>query len=127
MSTAPENEFDLEKLFLPAWAQEPSAEKYSKYEGEQISDRRDDRRGPRGPRRDRPREGRRDDRGPRPQHGQDRPQRGDRRSGPPGPGYQPRGEGERPPFRRGERREAPPPLPEVDIALLPDEKGVESL
>jgi hypothetical protein len=34
MSTAPENEFDLEKLFLPAWAQqEPSSNKYASYEG----------------------------------------------------------------------------------------------
>src|SRR6266568_3033727 len=34
MSTAPENEFDLEKLFLPAWAQEPSsAKQYAQYEG----------------------------------------------------------------------------------------------
>ena len=34
MSAAPDNELDLEKLFLPAWAQEPSsATKYAKYEG----------------------------------------------------------------------------------------------
>src|SRR6266853_1821858 len=48
MNTAPDNEFDLEKLFLPAWAQEPSsAKQYAKYEGrEERPDRRDDRRGP---------------------------------------------------------------------------------
>ncbi len=34
MSTLPDNEFDLEKLFLPAWAQEDSSAKYAKYEGE---------------------------------------------------------------------------------------------
>ena len=34
MSTAPENEFDLEKLFLPSWAQEPASSKqYAQYEG----------------------------------------------------------------------------------------------
>src|SRR5437867_3497593 len=119
MSTAPENEFDLEKLFLPAWAQESSAQKYSKYEGEEPSDRRDDRRGFRPQRRDRPREGgRRDDRGPRPQRRQDGPPRGERRGGPQDRSAQP-GQGPRPGFRRGDRgeprREAPAPLPEVDV------------
>src|SRR5436190_326582 len=117
MST-PENEFDLEKLFLPAWAQEPSSAKYAKYEGEPATDRRDDRRGPRGPRRDRPQGRRQDDRA-----GGER--RGPQREGPRGP----RPGGERPPFRRDQRprREAPPPLPEINISLTPDEKGVESL
>src|SRR5215467_9148215 len=100
MSTAPENEFDLEKLFLPAWAQEPSAAKYAKYEGvEERSERRDERRGPRFRREDRP-GGRREDnrpRGPRP--GGPRPA-GDRRD---------RGEraqaGDRPHFRRDDARE----------------------
>ncbi len=124
MSTLPDNEFDLEKLFLPAWAQEPSASKYAKYEGgEERSDRRGDRdrRGPRPPRRDGPPGPRRDDNRPRGEgRGSFRPQ-GDRR-GPPG--------GDRPDFRRGEpreRREAPPPLPEINLSLVPDEKGVESL
>jgi hypothetical protein len=36
--------------------------------------------------------------------------------------------GERAPFRREEdRREPPPPLPEINLSLVPDEKGVESL
>jgi len=131
MSTLPDNEFNLEKLFLPAWAQEdPSASKYAKYEGEvERSDRdRGDRRGPRRPRRDGPSGDRR---------GGDRP-RGDRRA-PRGPdGGERRGgegrRGERPSFRGErderrdrERREPPPPLPEVGVELVPEAKGVESL
>jgi hypothetical protein len=131
MSTLPDNELDLDKLFLPAWAQEPSASKYAKYEGEvERPDRRGDRdrRGPRPPRRDGGPSGRRDDRRP----------GGDRR-GPPRPGGgAPRPEGgprqefrrgDRPEFRRPEPREyrAPLPLPEIDLSLRPEEKGVESL
>jgi hypothetical protein len=131
MSTLPDSELDLDKLFLPAWAQEPSASKYAKYEGEtERYDRRGDRdrRGPRPPRRDGPAGPRRDDNRP----------RGDRR-GPPRPGGgapRPGGEGgrpaggPRPEFRRGEgrdRRPAPPPLVEIDLSLRPEEKGVESL
>src|SRR4051812_23443495 len=101
MSTASDNELNLEKLFLPAWAQEPASAKYANYEG---GDDRSDRRGGRdrrGPRRDGPPQGRRD--GNRPQ--------GDRR-GPPGgqggrgrPGGQRGPGGERPGFRRDEPRE----------------------
>ncbi|MGO8927387.1 MAG: hypothetical protein ACLQU3_10925 [Limisphaerales bacterium] len=131
MSTLPDSEFDLDKLFLPAWAQEPSASKYAKYEGEtERPDRRGDRdrRGPRPPRRDGAPGPRRDDNRP----------RGERR-GPPRPGGsgpRPEGErgrpfgGQRPDFRRGElreRRPAPLPLPEIDLSLRPEEKGVESL
>ena len=131
MSTLPDSELDLDKLFLPAWAQEPSASKYAKYEGEtERYDRRGDRdrRGPRPPRRDGPAGPRRDDNRP----------RGDRR-GPPRPGGgapRPGGEGgrpaggPRPEFRRGDlrdRRPAPPPLVEIDLSLRPEEKGVESL
>src|SRR5215469_14863166 len=122
MSTLPDNELDLEKLFLPAWAQEPaSAKHYATYEGEEEKTDRRDRRGPRPPRREGP-PGERG-RGPRPQ--------GDRR-GPPrrdGDRGRPPGKGRRD-FDRGqprERREAPPPLPEVNVALTPDERGVESL
>jgi len=133
MSTPPENELDLEKLFLPAWAQEPaSANLYAKYEGGE--DRRDDRRGPRPP-------GRRGPPGER--RGGDRPRRpegGERRPGGPPQGGEGRGNrfgGDRSVpgrprsgFGRDqgrERRELPPPLPEVGITLLPDDKGVESL
>jgi hypothetical protein len=130
MSTLPDNEFDLEKLFLPAWAQQPaSAKSYSEYEGgEQRFERRDDRRGPRPPRRDRPAQGRRDDSRPR---GENRPP-GERR-GPARPEGQrgfPRGGGDRERPRRDqprERRPAPPPLPELNVSLIPDDKGVESL
>src|SRR6185312_103718 len=136
MSTLPDNELDLEKLFLPAWAQEPSSQKqYANYQGggEDRSDRRGDRRGgPRPPRRDGGFGGPGGPRGPRPQG--NRPP-GERR-GPGGPGG-PRPEGgrgrpggPRRDFDRGERRErreTPPPMPELNVALTPDEKGVESL
>lgn len=142
MSTLPENELDLEKLFLPAWAQQPSsANRYAKYTGgEDRDDRREDRRGPRGPRRDGPRP----DFGPRPDRGP-RPPRGDRPGQPGGPGRSGRPFGRpedrrspRPPRgpegalrqddrREREHREPPPPLPEVNIRLVPDAKGVEHL
>jgi len=119
MSALPENELDLEKLFLPAWAQESATTKsYAHYQGGEERPRRGDdrdRRGPRPPRRE----------GERP--------RGDR-SG------QPRRDGGRTPFtggdksfpRRDERpepreRPAPVALPEVSVTLAPEEKGVESL
>ncbi len=128
MSTSPDNEFDLEKLFLPAWAQEePSSAKYAKYEGQtERPERRGERRGPRPPRRDGPpgpgrdrrppREGRRNEQGfgGRPAGGP--PGRGDRR-GRPGP----HGGGRREPA------EPPRPLPELEVTLIPEEKGVESL
>jgi hypothetical protein len=138
MSTLPDNEFDLDKLFLPAWAQEPSASKYAKYEGEaERPDRRGDRdrRGPRPPRRDGPPGPRRDDRRPQGERrGPPRPAGGSPR--PEGPRGQPGG-GERPDFRRGERpefrrfeprdRRDPAPLPEIELSLRPEDKGVESL
>src|SRR5215467_157310 len=135
MSTPPENELDLEKLFLPAWAQEPaSANLYAKYEGgEDRPERgRDDRRGPRRDRRGPPGERRGGDR-------PHRPEGGDRRGPGPSQGGQERGNRPgRERFGRGrgprdqreqqrERREPPPPLPDVGITLLPDDKGVESL
>ncbi len=126
MST-PESEFDLDKLFLPKWAQEsPAVNKYAKHSGDD-----------RGPHRD---EGRRD--GPRPPRrdfgaqGAQRP--GQSRGGPGGSGggrpgqsrdgqRSPQGGGDR--FRRDEPREyrPPEPLPDIFITLLPDEKGVESI
>jgi hypothetical protein len=121
MSTLPDNELDLEKLFLPAWAQEPSTAKYANYQGggEDRGDRRD-RRGPRPPRRDGGPGGPRGNRPPGERRGP-RPEGG--RSGKP---FGPRRD-----FDRGERREprreTPPPLPEVNVALAPDGKGVESL
>jgi hypothetical protein len=139
MSTLPDNELDLEKLFLPAWAQEPaSAKHYATYEGEEEKTDRRDRRGPRPPRREGP-PGERG-RGPRPPGERRGPRPEGERRGPRPEGDRrgPRREGERgrPPgsgrrdFDRGqprERREAPPPLPEINVALAPDERGVESL
>src|ERR1041384_5643085 len=129
MSTLPDNEFDLEKLFLPAWAQqEPSSAKYAKFEGEeQRPDRRDDRRGPGPPRREGRPGGRREGAGARgerrgsagPEGGRGRPFRGDRSE----PGDRSRGHR---PAMRG-RREPPPPLVEVGVSLVPEERGVESL
>ena len=127
MSTLPDNELDLEKLFLPAWAQEPaSAKQYANYKGggEERTDRRERRGGPRPPRRDGGFSGPGGPRGNRPP--------GERRG--PGPnredGRGRPGGGPRRDFDRGEpreRRETPPPMPEVNVALTPDEKGVESL
>jgi hypothetical protein len=126
MSTLPDNELDLEKLFLPAWAQEPSTAKYANYQGggEDRGDRRD-RRGPRPPRRDGGQGGFGGPRGNRPL-GERRGPGGARPEG--GRGGKP--SGPRRDFDRGERRErreTPPPLPEVNVALAPDMKGVESL
>jgi len=131
MSTLPDSEFDLDKLFLPAWAQEPSASKYAHYEGEtERPERRGDRdrRGPRPPRREGPPGARRDDRRPRgerrgPSHpagGAPRPE-----GGPGQPSREDRGD-----FRRREQREhrePPRPLPEIELSLRPEDKGVESL
>lgn len=126
MSTLPENEFDLEKLFLPAWAQQPSSvNRYAKFTGEEgRADRPADPRGRRGPGREGPRPRR--DRPPRP----DRPDRPDRPAGRPE-------EHRRRPWRdeagaprpeeRREQREPPPPLLEVHVRLVPEEKGVEYL
>lgn len=129
MSDTPsESEFDLEKLFLPAWAQEsPAANKYAGFSGDDrpprdYGDRPGGRRPPRrdggGPGRDRNRDG---NRPPRPQGaggggGGGRPQR----SG---------GPRERRQYDDAPRREmpAPAPLPQINITILPEEKGVESL
>ncbi len=126
MSTLPDNEFDLEKLFLPAWAlEESSSAKYAKYTGEEGTfDRRDDRRGFRSPRREgagrrdrRPRDERQGGRGTHPR--QDRGAAPERRSG------EDRARPRRPEDRP--HREPPAPLPELEVSLVPDEKGVESL
>jgi hypothetical protein len=120
MSTLPENELDLEKLFLPAWAQGPATTKqYANFEGrEERPDRRGDRQGGRPPRRDGPPGDR--PRGNRPQGDRSGPRR---EGGKPSFGNRPRFDRDQP----RERRETPPPLPEINVVLLPDEKGVESL
>jgi len=115
MSSISDVEFDLEKLFLPAWAQEsPSANRYAKFAGEPAA------------REDRSREGRRG--GPRREPSGER--RGTRppRSGPKFGDRKrefSRHDDRRPP-QRAERAE-PLPLPEINVTFLPDERGVESL
>src|SRR5215510_6096963 len=118
MSTTPDTELDLESLFLPARAKHaPDPNRYAHHSGEDQGDsrregRREDRRGARPPRRDSPRASAQDQ------------QRAPRR------------EGDRPPFKakgkfqrreRDERREAPVPLPDLDVSFRPEEKGVDSL
>ena len=139
MNINPETDLDLEKLFLPSWAQESAnnTNRYAKFtgnEGERRGDRDrgDSRGGPRPPRRDGSSGGERRS-GP-PGQGVRRPEgqggfRGPRRDGPGQGGAGQRsggfGRDERRPLP--ERREAPQPLPEVNAAIIPDEKGVESL
>ncbi len=149
MSTTPEADFDLEKLFLPAWAKEsPQHNRYEKFEGEPAG--RGDR-GGRGDRRDGPQRrpggsgfggrgpgGPGGPGGPRGGQGRGGPER---RGGPGGPGGLrpsgpggPRREGGRPPFghddgqgRRPEsfRPPAPAPLPELQFSLSPEELSVD--
>lgn len=147
MSTTPEAEFDLEKLFLPAWAKEsPQHNRYAKFEGE--PERRD--RGDRGDRRDRPPRrpggggggfggrgpgGPGFGRGPGAGSGAPGQSRGpERRGGPGGPRPSgPRREGGRPfgrdggPGRRPEGIRPPPPapLPELQLTLAPEELSVD--
>ncbi len=123
MSNAPENEFDLEKLFLPAWAQEPaSAKSYAKYQGEeQEPQRRQERHGQRARRREGPPGTRREDNRSRGERRGPPRQEGDRRK--------PQG-GDDPGARDRPQREPwqqPAPLPEIEVTLNPEEKGVESL
>ena len=134
MSNISDVEIDLEKLFLPAWAQEsPSANRYAKFAGE-PAEREDRKRGERrgGPRRE-PFGERRERRLP---AGELPPQRkfarrqesgalggrfGERKAG------FARREGRRDDRRERELREPPLPLPEIAVTFLPDAKGVESI
>src|SRR5580765_8098416 len=98
MSINPETELDLEKLFLPAWAQETSsANPYAKFTGNEGAPRGerggDDRRGPRPPRR----EGGDAGRG----FGGPRPPGQDRGSGGPGGPRRDAGSGDPPRDQRG--------------------------
>jgi hypothetical protein len=110
MSASPESEFDLEKLFLPAWAQDsPGVNRYANFAGDDRKERKfSDHQKPRPPRRDQPG-------GPgRPGHRENKHR----------PGAGPRFES-----RSEPRRDLPPPTPppEINVSLLPDDKGVESL
>jgi hypothetical protein len=105
MSGFSEADIDLEKLFLPAWAQEkPEKNRYEQYSGREGEDPRRERRGGKFPER-------RGEGGPRP------PRRG--------------GPGPRKDFRRSEprpeRQELPAPLPEIAVTFIADEKGVEMI
>lgn len=109
MSTSTDTDFDLELHFLPAWAKKaPDEKRYEHYAGERPRPERD-----RAPRRDRG--PRRDDRqrGPR-----------DQAKGPPPRGQKGRREDRRP---MEKPRPAAPPLPDITVAFIPDDKGVESL
>lgn len=134
MNTLPENEFDLEKLFQPAWAQGTAPTKnYSNFAGDDrparsFDDRNSGGRRPGGPRRDGP------SRGP----SQGGAPRGGERSGGPrrdsAPGGRPSfGGGDRRGPRRDDSREqrsappAPLPLAEISVTFMPDQNGVESL
>jgi hypothetical protein len=121
MSEPSETEFDLEKLFLPAWAQEsPATNKYAGFAGEDRREGRpDDRRGHRGP----PRGDSRPGGDQRPRGGGGPPQRG-RDGGPRGGPRDGRG-GQ--PQRQEPREVAPPPLPQLSATILPDEKGLDSM
>jgi len=123
MNINPETDLDLEKLFLPAWAQEsPSVNRYAKFAGgEDRPERRDERRGggPRPPRRE---GGGRAFGGPK---RDDRPRGPRREGGPGGPQRDARGGPRR--EERREPREALPPPVEVNLTVVPDERGVESL
>jgi hypothetical protein len=106
MSGFSEADLDLEKLFLPAWAQEkPEQNRFQHFTGEERE------RPPREKRRGQPFE----------------------RRGEPGrrPGAGPRHGGKKE-FRRPDRREQarpepPAPLPEITVTFLADEKGVEHI
>lgn len=115
-----EPELDLDLQLLPAWAQRPPAEnQYSRFEGDTRE--RPSRRGDAGP----------DRRGPRrpPGGGREGQSRDDR----PRQGFAPRGpQAERQPDRRGpgrrdDRRAPEPPAIEIQVSLIPDDRGVESL
>src|SRR5271163_2248052 len=104
-STPPESEFDLEKLFLPAWAQgSPAVNKYAGFAGDDRPPREhgDRQGGRRPPRRDFGQQG------ARPRGGGGRPQDRQQRQG------GPRERSEAP-----IRREAEAPPPQLTLSILP--------
>jgi len=121
MSNIADMGLDLENLFQPAWAQGKSEanrfEKFTGDEGVRPERRRSesgDRRGPRRTGEGRPGEGR-----PRSGGGNAGGARfGDRKGGP-------RRDDRR--DDRPQRTEAPVPLPDLNVAFIPEEKGVEQL
>ena len=125
MSNAPDLELDLDNLFQPAWAQgKTESNRFEKFTGNEgvkperrFSDKPGERRGPR-------REG-----------GGGYGGGGERRGGPSRGGGAKFGDrkgggfGRRDDRRddRRERPEPPAPLPELSVAFIPEEKGVEQL
>jgi hypothetical protein len=129
MSNLPDNNLDLELQFLPAWAQQSSTvNPFADFDGETegAPDRRrfdrDDRR--RRPPRRGPGEGPGQRRGPGEGPGQRRG--GGEAGGGSRPPYAGRPGGGRPP-REFQRHEPQPVLPEVELSLQPEPKGVEAL
>ena len=125
MNTLPENELDLDKLFLPAWAQgSTSTKQYANFEArEERPDRRGDRQGPGGGRPQRRDQGRPP--GGRPGGGGGGSRReGDRNK------FGGRERSAQPRFEQREQRprqEAAAQPPEINTSFAPEEKGVESL
>jgi hypothetical protein len=124
MSNAPDLDLNLETLFQPAWAQGKAEsnrfEKFTGNEGVKPERRFNDKPGERrGPRRDAPGGG----------------GGGERRGGPPRAGAAKFGDRKGGGFGRRddrhddrrERPEPPAPLPELNVAFVPEEKGVEQL
>jgi hypothetical protein len=117
MSNVSDLDLNLETLFQPAWAQGKTEEnRFEKFTGNEgvkperrFSDKPGERRGPR----------------------RERSDRGERRDGPPRGGkFGDRKGGFRGGDRRDDRRERPEPpapLPDVAVAFIPEEKGVEQL
>ena len=131
MSGFSETDIDLEKLFLPAWAQEKPGNKnpYEKFTGEDKDDRRENRRGKFGGGGFGGGGGGRNERGG----------GGGQRSSRP-PGARPGGSrfGDKKDFRRGDRgdrgerrefqrAEPPAPLPDVTVTFLAGENGIEHI
>src|SRR5208283_3084691 len=123
MSTVSELDLNLENLFQPAWAQGKSeANRFEKFTGHEGARPERELGGKPGERR-----------GPRREGGGGYGGGGERRGGPSrgGAGARDRKSGS---FRGGDRREeqrerpAPPePLPELNVAFIPEERGVEQL
>ncbi len=118
MSNAPDLDLNLENLFQPAWAQgKAESNRFEKFTGNEgvkpersFSGKPGERRAPR-------REGGSERRGGPPRAGGSK--FGDRKGGFRG--------GERSEERREERPAPPAPLPELNVAFIPEERGVEQL
>jgi hypothetical protein len=130
MSNVPDSNFDLETLFLPAWAQKSaSVNQFANFNGDtEGGDRRrfrgGDQRSDRGPRRGPPGGGG-EGRG---FGGRGQGQGGGRSQGGQG-GFSHGARGAGAPQRRftEDRREPEAPLPQIETSIIPEEKGVESL